>query len=1064
MVEHVTTRLEKSGWIWWFSNNPVAANLLMIVILAAGFYSLWNLRTEEFPASAPNMVTVTAAFDGGTPEIVEKSVAIKIEEALSGVEGVFRMTSEITGDQATVSIRAVDGYAVGDLKDEVTNRVNAITTFPVEVTRVLVVEAREVRDVLNLQIYGEADRQTLKDLARRIRLRLLELETINSIVIDGAGAYEINIDVSDEKLRAYSLSFEEVAQAVQRASLNASAGALQTSAGRITIQTLQLAENGYDLRNVIVRSGARGGTVKLTDVATIRDAFTDQQILSTFQGHPSVTLQVRLIGRDSITEAAAAVEAAATQMESEGWLPTGVHLAIWGNEAESIQESMQLLSTNALMGMALVIFLLALFLDPRIALWVAIGIPVSFAGTFFLIGPTFFDYSINNLTVFAFIVTLGIVVDDAIIIAESIFTYKRREGDGVEATVRGAQAVAVPATFGVLTTVAAFLPLAFMTGDFGGPFRLIAVVTIVCLLFSLVESKFILPAHLVPLRIDPPKSREPLLIARLWKRLQDRTEAVFAHFIENTYAPMLARVVLNRYQAVGGLVAVLVLTFGLIGGGIVKVVMFDEENGRMIFATVEMLPGSSASKTHDAARKIESAAENAAKAIMQKYALDEEQIVYSQVISTTDTSATVSLQIVPGTERPFFSEEFLNAWRDETGAIAGAKSLNFYVDFDEGQDIRIELSSKNTEKLNDAADELVERMRPYSAIRSLSSDADGAVREIDVKLLPLASELGLTNAAVITQLRNAVYGFEAQRIQRGEEEVRIKVRYPLSGRDDFSDIRHMNIRLSAGGTVPLSQVAELQWVYRPEQLQRIDGERVVVLSGMVNEEVITSSALLAVIERDVFPEVLRLYPSVKIKLAGESEAETDAFGKLQAGFLLGLLAVYALLAIPLKSYAEPFVILMAVPYGIVGAVLGHLIMGIPIGFLSFFGILALTGVVVNDALVLVSRYNQVREEGHDYLEAIVEAGKSRFRAVFLTSVTTFAGLMPLVLDRSETAQELIPMAVSLAFGVLFATVITLLIIPVLMGISEDAQEWVEGRRAQRRLEYDKPERVAYPDR
>lgn len=1029
------------SWIAWFARNPVAANLLMAALLAAGWFALTQMRTEEFPRRAPTAVTITAGFTGGTPEIVEEAVVLKIEEALEGVEGIKRQRTTVTAEQAVIVVEAVDGHPLKSLKDAVTGRVNAISSFSAAVDQVLIEETLEEERILNVQLYGESDHRTLKQAARRVRERLLSLPAVSRVLLQAARADEIAIEVDEARLRAYGLDFTEVAEAVRAGSVDLAGGELQTSAGRILLQGREQAYHGADFTDLVLRRSLQGGLVRLGDVATIRDGFTEQAILSRFQGKPSIGLDVMLVGRDSIVDAAAEVKAAVDDIRAENWLPADVAIATWQDEAESLRDSLRLLSSNALLGMGLVLVLLALFLEPRIAFWVAVGMPVAFAGTFFVIGPGGLDYSINNLTIFAFIVVLGIVVDDAIVIAENVHTHIEREGHGVEAAIRGAREVAVPATFGVLTTVAAFLPLTVITGNFGGPFRMIAVVTIISLLFSLVESKLILPAHLAGLRPRDPDAPPAGPLPRFWRALRAGIDAGFTRFVEGFYVSLVDRAIRHRYQSLAICLALLVLTGGLVGGGVVRVDFFGEDNDRFVNATVTMPAGTAASVTHRVAERLLERTAVVSAQLMARYELETDPILYTHLLAESDDKATVMLQLPTGSERPFLSQEVLDLWREAVGPVPGAQRVNFYIDFEEESDLRVELSSPAPDQLAPAIALLQAQAETYPGIRDLASSLGAGAHELDIRLREEAALLGLRHGDVMQQVRDAIFGIEAQRIQRDGEELKVRVRYPLGWRDDVGDLRALRIRTPDGGRVRLSQIAEFHWVRRQGELERIDGRRVAVLTARIEEDEAAASDVLAALQQRVFPDIERLFPAVSLKLAGDSEEEEDAAEKLVAGFLFGLIGVFALLAIPLRSYGDPLVILLAVPYGIIGALLGHLVMGIAVGFLSLFGILALTGVVVNDALILMSRYNQLRAEGYDFDMAVVSAGRSRIRAVFLTSITAFFGLLPLILERSEQAQELIPMAVSLAFGVLFATVITLLIVPVFLAVREDVSEF-----------------------
>lgn len=1025
-----------SGWIAWFVYNPVAANLLMVTLLMVGMFSLSTIRTEGFPEPDPSIVTVSVNFNGGSPENVEEGAAIKVEEALNGIEGVYKITSTIDSNGATINVQGDEGYPINKLKDSVKTRVDAITTFPAQVDSIVIAQAQEERHILSVEVYGDADHETLKQVARKTRKRLLELPSVNKVTLKGARVSEINIELEEAKLRAYDLSFAEVAEAVQNASLNLSAGELQTESGKIILQSRQQRYHGNEFEQIVVRNSESGGVVRIKDVAKVRDKYNDQKIFSTFQGKPSINLDIELIGSDSVVEASDQVRPFIEKLKQENWIPETVSFAAWNDEADNVRDSLGLLSKNALMGVGLVLLMLALFLHPAVAFWVAIGIPISFAGAFIIMGPSFIDYSLNDLTSFAFIIVLGIVVDDAIIIGESIFTHKKREGGDINTTIRGAHEVAVPATFGVLTTVVAFYPLTTVSGFFAGPFKMIAVVVILCLLFSLVESKLILPAHLAHLDLRK-KSKKRFILLRIMDYLREQVDRGLQNFIQLYYKPLITTVATYRYQSLGVFIAIFILAIGLVTSGAVRTVFFGDDEGTMLFSTVKMQAGTPAEKTHKAAQYIEEKLSNTTKILTSKYALTSNPVKYSSIVSTTDEEVSITVEIEAGSKRPFYGEEFLELWQEQVGTISGSKELSFYVDHEGSEDLSIEISSFDKEALEGAMKMLKRKVRNYQGVYDIRTNLDNNVPELSVHPKPEADILGLKSRDIMEQLRYAVYGFEAQRVQRDDEEVRVKVRYPTIERDNASDLEQIRIRTAKGGTVPLSQVTEIKRHNIQAELTRIDGQRVLTLAAQLDKEKVSPSDIIKAMEEKVFPEINKAFPGVKVALTGESEAEGDAKSELGIGFVLGLIMIYGLLAIPLKSYTEPIIIMLAIPFGIIGAIVGHMIVGIPISLLSFFGILALSGVVVNDSLVLTSRYNQLKQKGLSYKEAIVEAGISRFRAVLLTSITTFVGLLPLLQEKSEQAMTLIPMAVSLSFGIIFATVITLLIVPVLLGIRID---------------------------
>lgn len=1037
------TQKKHAGWVAWFARNPVAANLLMAILLVVGGLTVMDMRTEGFPAEAPRLVTVDVGFEGGSPEDVEEAVAVKIENALNGVAGIDKITSTVTADAANIVVLADVGYPVSTLKDDVKIRVDAISTFPAQVETIVITEEQEEDHIIHVQLSGDIAHNDLKETARRVRERLLDLPGVNKVVANGERAYEVNIELHEERLREYGLSFAEVAAAVQNASLNMSAGSLKTSGGTITLQADQQRYRGNDFENIIIRRSADGGMLRLQDVAVIRDGYAEQEIVSLFQGQVSINLDVQLIGRSSITEASEAVQTLVGEIQQENWIPAAIEIVTWDDEADEIRSRLGLLSKNALIGMGLVLIMLSLFLHVKVAFWVAIGIPISFAGALIVMGLPFLDYSLNDLTTFAFIIVLGIVVDDAIVIGESVFTYKRREGGGVETAIRGAMAVATPATFGVLTTVAAFYPLTMMKGDFGGPFRIIAVVTIFCLLFSLVESKLILPAHLAELDLDKNERSQGR-----WGKFQGRIEQALQNFVKTYYKPLIEIAVRYRYQSLGVFLSIFILAGGLVTSGVVRTVFFSDWQADVVYANATMDSGVPASRTHQVGEVISRSLKLVNDDIKKQYGMEKDPVLYTYLISADDQNVSLSVQLMPGSERDFLTTSFLNMWRNKVGELQGVKQLSFYAGFDDDNDVRIEMSSIDNAALKHAMIELKSHVQSYEGVHDIKTNLDNHTVELDVRLKPEAEALGLTYRDVIQQLRYAVFGFDVQRIQRDDEEVRVKVRYPKNARDDLGDLQNIRIRTPDGGTVPLSVVVAFISNKKQTQIDRIDGDRVLVLTGRLDKSRISATEITAGLEQKVFPLLLEKYPSVNINFAGEIEEEGKATEKLAAGFVMGLLMIYALLAVPLKSYTKPFVIMLAIPFGIIGAIIGHMIIGIPLSLLSFFGILALSGVVVNDSLVLVSSYNQIRDTGLSYEEAVVRAGMSRFRAVLLTSITTFVGLFPLILEKSEQAQMLIPMAVSLAFGILFATVITLFIIPVLLGIRRDIATYFQGQRVE----------------
>lgn len=1025
------------GWIAWFTYNPVAANLLMVAILLVGLTTALNIRTEGFPAPAPRNVTVSVALDGASPRDVEEGAAVKVEQALNGVAGIQKVTSTVTANEATITVQSVDGYSLSTLKENIQSRVDAISNFPTQVSKTTVSAEQEDRHVIYVQVSGATDLHTLKEAARRVRQELLMLPAISKVTTEGSRKSEISIEISENRLRAFDLTPAEVATAVQGESVNLSAGTLQTDSGIVTLQSRNQSYFGAELEQVIIRSSPEGGVVRLGDIAQVVDGFAEAHSISLYNGKPSIRLDVQLTGKDSITAASNTVAELIADQTKIGFLPKNITVSTWSDEAEYIRSRLSLMSENALLGIGLVFIMLSLFLNIRVALWVALGIPISFAGTLYVIGPVGFDYSLNELTTFAFIIVLGVVVDDAIVIGESIFSHKERDGGGAETAVRGALEVAKPATFGVLTTVAAFLPLTMISSDFGGPFRVIAVVVIICLFFSLVESKLILPAHLAHLQIRQPTSK----VARFWKSIQQTLDWALSSFIRNAYSPILRLAINNLLISLVLCIAILIAAVGLITRGLVQSEFFPEGESTIVYADITLESGAPAEQNQVLAKWFDDSLVETGTLYQERFGLLEPPIHNRYVSSSSTEKLLVSVELAGGADRSFSAAEFASDWREIAGPHPLIRQVDFYTGFADIQDLEIELSDPDAERTEEAISYLASALSQVGDLNDIKTNLDDPIAELTFNVLPLGERLGITNLSLITQLRNSIYGFEAQKILRREEEIGVRIRSSREARNSVSDLNRTLIATPDGSKVPLTEIAQVTRHETPQKFDRSNGQRVLTLTAKVNRTITSPQVVLGFMQSEVFPDMQARFPTLSISIAGEAEQEGKATTQLATGFVLALLAIYALLAIPLKSYLQPLVIMCAIPFGIVGAILGHLIISIPISLLSFLGILALSGVVVNDALVLVSLYSRLREDGMNYSHAIQQAGPARFRAIFLTSITTFVGLAPLVWETSEQAQILIPMAVSLAFGLLFATTVTLLIVPILLGISENIRKF-----------------------
>ncbi len=1032
--------MNKHPFITWFASNPVVANILMFTILAAGIFTAVTVRKEGFPAFAAESVTIEVPIRGGTPENVERGVAIRIEEALESVSGIEEIRSESTDSLAKVTVEAVEGYPITKLLDDVKVQVDAIPTLPEQAEKPVVKENQRRNQVLWIEIYGSENEALRKETARKLRDELLAQPAISLVETIGARDYEISIEPSEEQLRRYGLTFAEVAMAVSANSLDLGGGDVRSARGDISLRARDQAYRRSDFEEIPVRTNADGTRVLVRDVATVRDGFIDQKFENRFRGKPTTSLQVVTEGKDDIIDA---VNQAQEVVKNFDDLPEGIELASWLDGATSIRDRLALLGSNGVIGVGLVLLILMLFLNLRLAFWVAVGIPVSLAGAVTLFPIPGIDLSVNVISAFGFLVVLGIVVDDAIVIGESIYSEKEATGgedeNPIATTVRGVSKVVTPATFGVITTIAAFLPLTQVSGRLGNVFGQIATTVIFCLLFSLVESKLILPAHLSHVNVHKkPKN----FISKGFVRMQKGISNGLGWFIQKVYKPAIAAAVPWRYAVFAGFIAVFILVIGLFPAGQLRFVFFPNIYNDDVSANLSLEQGQSVEYLHQQAQRIEDKARELGRQYKEKFSHD--PFLEIQVAASTNTNVSIAAELTRSTDREFLpSEQIVQDWRSAVGNVAGARSLAFSATAGPpGGDVEINLESDDLDELEEAAKEISDEIATYPGTYDISDSFKSGKPEIVYSITPEGEAAGFTRRDLAQGVRDAFYGREAQRVQRGRDELRVMIRYPEEKRGSLETLREMRVRAPDGTAVVFPVIAETEYGEALASIERIDNKRVVTVQASVNKVVTTSDAVTQRLEEQFFPDFLARFPSISITESGEVEQRKKSIGSLMQGFGFSIIFIYILIAIPLRSYLKPLIIMAVIPFGIIGALLGHYLMGIPISILSVFGILALSGVVVNDSLVLVCAVNDLQDEGKTLEEAVRIAGANRFRAILLTSLTTFFGLAPLLLEKEVQAQFLKPMAASLAFGIVFATVITLILLPMLFLIINDIRKGI----------------------
>jgi len=1047
----------------WFAKNPVAANLLMVFLIGGGLFTIGTVKMELFPEFSLDTVSVRVAYPGASPEEVEEGICIPIEEEVHGISGVKEVRSSASEGLGIVSIEVVPGEDPRRVLDDVKTRVDAIDTFPDLAEKPVIEELLLRRQVLNVAVHGRADEATLKRVAEIVRDEINALDGVSQVELAGTRPYEISIEVSESALRRYGLTFDDVAGAVRRSSLDLSGGSVKTSGGEVLLRTIGQAYVGEEFDQVVVRTHPDGTRILLRDIATVVDGFEDTDQSATFNGLPVAMVQVFRIGDESALAISAAIHEYIEGASAR--LPEGISLEVWQDNAVWLASRLDLLLRNGLQGLILVFLVLALFLRFRLSFWVTLGIPISFAGVLFVMPQL--DQSVNMLSLFAFILVLGIVVDDAIVVGESIYQEHERGHTGEAGAVRGVLAVSVPVVFAVLTTIIAFVPILYLPGALGKFFAVIPVIVIPALLFSLVESQLILPAHLAH------ESSFGQRLARVapfswWVRFQARVARGLQAFRDRVYAPSLAFALEWRYLTLAAGIGVLIVTAGIVQAGKVRFIYFPDVEGDILACQVTMPQGTPAHVTERAVRQIERAGQtlraelegngsssgdkvfkNALASVgTQPYlaALQEIQNVGSGIVGAH--YGEVVVELVPGEEREVASLELVNRWRELCGPIPGAVEVSFNAAvMSAGAPIHFQFTGRDITSLREAANELKASLETYEGVVDVTDSFRGGKEELVLDILPAAEALGLSRSDLARQVRQGFHGEEAQRIQRGRDDVKVMVRYPLADRRTLHSLERMRIRTPQGVEVPFSAVARVESRRGYATIQRNDRKRTVSVMADADLAVTSPNEVVRSIQTDVLPGLLARYPGVTCSLEGQSSDQAETLIAMARYFLIALLAMYGLMAIPFRSYLQPAIIMSAIPFGLVGAVFGHMIMGRDLSMISVLGLAALAGVVVNDSLVLVNFVNNERDSGRTVVEAARVAGIARFRPIVLTSLTTFAGLTPLLLEKSVQAQFLIPMAISLAFGVLFSTLVSLVLVPSGYLILEDLKRiprWLYG--------------------
>ena len=1040
---------ELPGPIAYMAGNGVAANLLMVAILAAGLVSLTGLEREAWPPVPFNMVEVSMAYPGANPEEVEQSIIVKIEEQVEALDDVKSVRSVAAPGIASVSVEVKSGADINQAMDDVESAVSRIQSFPGAAERPRITEMTSRVSIIRLIVYGDTSRRSLKELAYQIEDELAALPTVSNVETSGTSDYEISIEVPLYRLRALGLTLDDVAGAVRRGSLDLSAGSIKTRIAEVRVRTLGQRYSQQDFEDIIVLSRSDGTVVHLGDIAEVHDDFRDDNLIIRHNGKPAVFVEAFRVEGEPVMDVALAVQEHVANVIAPS-LPEGVEISIWNDDSQTYSERVAILLKNGLLGLLLVLVALALFLEIQLAIWVAVGLVTSGIGA--LAVMLAFDLSLNNISLFVFVLAIGIIVDDAIVVAEHIHQERQQGRPGVAAAIRGVRRIKKPLTFAVLTSIAAFTPVLFVPGGIGEIWRALPVVVIAMLLISLVDSLFILPNHLS--RLHGPDWAPTSPVERFFWRTQRYVDSVLNRFVEGPLDQSLHFATRQPAVVLAGAVGMLILSISLLPAGIVATTYADVIEGDFVTANLEMPDGTTARRTHEVAMELEQAGRRVIArfsksrtegtlpllsgvtvTVGQEARVEGGGVLAKPTLNPKSHIAAIEFKLVSAQERDISTVDVAQAWREEVGILPYVRGIDIsgeVIDF--GSPIEAVLSHPDPDRLVRIADSVVSELRGLEGVYDIRSDHTPGVREIQLGLREEARTLGLTLEDLALQARAAFFGAEALRVQRDREEVRVYVRLPEDERDAITDLEEYLIRTPSGAEVPLTQVARLTPGISPPEIRRRDGQRVVTVIAEVDAAVISANEANSILANSILADLQASNPGLTYIYGGEQQQQIESLGALFRSFILVLLFMYAMLAIPLRSYSKPIIVMAIIPFGLIGTIVGHWVLGVPVSATSMIGFFGLSGVVVNDSLVMIDFVDQRLREGVPARSAVIDGAKERFRPIMLTSLTTFLGFTPLILERAIQAQFLAPFAATLGVGILITTAILMIGVPALLAI------------------------------
>ena len=1029
--KEIEEKAEKEGLfkgpLAWMARNHVAANLLMFTFIIGGLIMVSSLRQELMPNVEAERIQVSASYPGSSPDEVEEGIIIAIEEAVRGINGVKKTTSTASEGSGRVIIELLDGADIMRTRNEIERAVDQIVTFPDDMEKPQVREMTRKQRVLSILVSGNVGKHALREAAESVRDDLLTREGVSIIELSNVESPEIAVEISQEATQAYGLKIADIAQAISSSSIDLSAGNLKAESGAVMLRTQLKKEYASEFENVVLKTEKDGRTVRLSDVATVTDGFEESDYSSYYNGEPAVGLTVYAVGHETPVSVSDTVRAFLA--DNEGMWPEGISVNIRSDNADSYRVRIALLMDNAKVGLFLVLLFLGLFLDIRIAFWTALGMICAFVGAIAVM--VMLDVSFNMISLFAFILALGIVVDDSIVVGEAVYVHREKGSPGIVASIKGLREVSTPVMFSVITTIIAFIPLLFLPGMMGKTYRDLPIIVIIILCLSIFECIFIMPSHLAGMSMNPQGFIKHVRDIQAW------IAHGFEYIVEKTIRPIIVFTINKRYIVSAISIALMIATVGYVASGRLRYTMMPEVEGDTVSASIRMADGSPVKRMQEVERFFLERTQN----VVKQFGEDTVVGIFSQV--SGGSSASVQAYLVPATERTYASSDFANAWRKAIGEIPGVEAMSFRFNQGPGgggAGATFNLSHRDSEVLDAAAKEFSERLKRYPGVKDVDVNVAKGKAQLSYKLTPEARALGVTESDFARQLRAAVHGSEALRQQRGRNEVKVFVRYPLADRQSEALVEDFLIKTPQGGEIPLSAAATVERGHAPKSISRENGKRILSVSAELDGEVTTIESLTAQLNEKDIKEMQASFPGLTLSMGGMHADSGEMWSKMILFFGFSIFVMFAMMATVFRSYSQPLMIMVAIPFGFVGAILGHIALGYSLSLISILGMIALSGVVVNASIVMTCVINDNLKDGMTLRDAVIEGSVRRFRPIFLSVTTTFLGVFPMILETSKEARFLIPMAISLGIGVLFSAIITLLIVPCNYLILDDVKQ------------------------